>query len=451
MAACLFAAALAVLFWWGARRPNVLLIVVDTLRADRLGSYGNGRGLTPFLDELAAKGTVFRNAYATSSWTCPSVASLLTSRFPSQHHVTTFESGLHEDEVTLGEILRAAWYAPGAYVANERLLSSLGYAQGFRRWWVKESDQKVRGGELRERSVSWLRLPWPQPRLLYLHYMEPHAPYDPPEPQRSRWRCPMLDRVDVAAAQQKMYASRWMEMSRVEVECLESLYDGEVASLDAELRLLFGDLDRQGFLDHAVVVFTADHGEEFGEHGQMQHGKTLYNEVVHVPLLISGPGFAPGGVVDQAVSLVDVAPTILDLVGLPPEPKFEGRSLVELMNRGAADALAPPSPKEERPVLLELEATGSPADMRTHVEGLVQDEMKLLVRRNGVRELYDLGADPEETHPTRLLVAPKELRVLATELAELTADLRRRTGVRVRGAVLDSATREKLRALGYQF
>src|SRR5262245_28474399 len=140
-----------------ARPPNVLVIVIDTLRADRLGVYGNPRGLTPFLDELAGQGTVFVNAYATSSWTVPSVASLLTSRYSSQHHVTQIESRLADEEVTFAEALQPLRYLAGGFSANFRLLQRLGYAQGFHYW---RADRKLAGGpaasELRRQALQWL-------------------------------------------------------------------------------------------------------------------------------------------------------------------------------------------------------------------------------------------------------------------------------------------------------
>lgn len=454
--ACTLAVLCSSCHWTRGDRPNILLIVVDTLRADRLGCYGNPRALTPFLDELAAKGALFRHAYATSSWTCPSVASLFTSRFPTQHHVTSFQSALHENEVTLAETLRTAGWTSGAYVANLRLLSSLGYAQGFERWWV-DGSKEIRGPTLRRRSSVWLGQPSLQPRLLYLHYMEPHAPYDPPEPYRSRWQRAVAG-VDAAAANGKLRAMSGSELSREEADLLESLYDGEVATLDAELRALFAELEQSGFLDHAIIVVTADHGEEFHEHGSFTHGTTLYNEVVHVPLLVVASGLQPGSLIDENVSLVDVAPTILELAGLPPEPRHEGRSLVPLMRPKGA---APPEPAQARsrlrarpkarPVLLELESVGAGWDPRAHSKGIVLGGLKLLTPTIGVPIVYHLGADPGEIRPNAVRFFGSRRRQLERVLMSLTADLRQRQGIMVKGDEIDEATREKLRALGYQF
>jgi len=189
--AALLLLSLAGLSCRGGRPPNVLVIVVDTLRADRLGVYGNTRGLTPFLDELADRGTVFANARSTSSWTIPSVASLMTSRYSPQHHVIGFGSRLAEAELTFAEAMQPLHYVAAGFSANFQLLQRSGYAQGFQYW---RADAKRPGGlsaaELRGQALHWLDGAWQAgslpPLLLYFQFMEPHGPYDPPEPFRSR-------------------------------------------------------------------------------------------------------------------------------------------------------------------------------------------------------------------------------------------------------------------------
>ncbi len=286
--------------------PNVLFIVVDTLRADRLGVYGNRRGLTPFLDRLAERGVVFENAYAASSWTCPSVASLFTSRYPAQHHVTGFGSRLGEQEVTFAERLASSGYVAGGFSANYRVLERLGYAQGFHQW---RSDAKqasgLQGDELRRQALGWLDTVWdagsPRPVLLYLQYMEPHSPYDPPEPFLSRYLRdddgrPIEANVDMNVFRFRVNSGK--KVSNEELLPLRRLYDGEVAAADAQIRLLFAELEHRAFLDNAIVIVTADHGEEFGDHGRLEHGRTLYNETVRVPLIVVAPG-APRGVASR--------------------------------------------------------------------------------------------------------------------------------------------------------
>lgn len=432
--------------------PNVLLIVIDTLRADRLGVYGNPRGLTPFMNELAARGTVFRNAYAPTSWTCPSVASLLTSRYAAQHHVWNFESVLAEEEVSLAEVLGQARYSVAGFTANFRLTQEQGYAQGFQTWGWRAGGQggKLRGGQLRSWVSTWLASHWRAPAMLYVQYMEPHAPYEPPEPYRGHFQRGAGGPAEAESANRKLV--QWDDLSSGEMALLESLYDGEVASVDAELRLLFHELEAAGFLDNAVIVITADHGEEFEEHGLTGHGRQLYNETVRVPLILSAPGYPGGRVVDENVSLIDIAPTLLQLASVPREPRFEGRSLVPLLGQRFVPWWlgAPFETKEEPPdVLLELPEIGGDYDLRRHTEGLIRRSTKLLIANGGEQHVYDLATDPNET-------APDSPALNETKLI-LTAALERSKAARARGAnaaaqrhPLDEATKEKLRALGYR-
>lgn len=454
--------ALAGLSCGGGRPPDVLVIVVDTLRADRLGVYGNQRGLTPFLDELAARGTVFVNARAVSSWTLPSVASLMTSRYSAQHHVIGFGSRLADDEITFAEAMQSRHYVAAGFSANFQVRQQRGFAQGFQYW---RADSKPPGGlsaaELRGQALDWLdgvaQADSRHPVLLYFQFMEPHSPYDPPEPFRSRSLGGERPEVLEAALGRKVLAQGAAALRHEDFRGRELLYDGEVATVDAEIRTLFADLQRRGRLDHAVVIITADHGEEFFEHAGTEHGKALFEESVRVPLILIAPGYQGGVRVDDNVSLVDVAPTLLELLGLPPEPRFEGRSLVPLLQSASlASRLAAwlGRPRQTPPaadVVLELHPkTGDTMDNRLHVMGIVRDSGKLLVERNGARRAFDLAADPDEQQP--------DLPALAASAASLGAALddANRTLARRAGGVsprepLDDATKESLRALGYEF
>jgi arylsulfatase A-like enzyme len=454
--------------------PNVVLVVIDTLRADKLGTYGNERGLTPFLDALAARGTVFEHAYAASSWTVPSMASLFTSRYPTQHRVVTFAQRIGDDEVTIGERLHQAGWLAGGYAANPNLQGRFGYAQGFADWHADApQDGEVDGDTLRAQALAWLdrAAPWRQgtPVLLYVHYMEPHAPYEPREPFRSRFAVDdaghVLDpaaavsqmiaratggatqidpdrRVDLGAAAANLLLAG-TPLTRAHALPLERLYDAEVASADDQVRQLFDELDRRGVLDGALVVVTADHGEEFFEHGRGSHGITLYEESVRVPLIVVGPGVPAGRRVSQNVSLVDVAPTLLALLGLEAEPRFEGRSLVPTLAGAIPGRGAGPD------IVLQLErSVPENLDHRAHVRGLVRAGEKLLVDRHDAGELYDLDADPGETR--------RDPPALSAEGAPLAAALARHEESLATRAVasaaiepLDERLKQQLHALGY--
>ncbi len=436
-----------------ARPTDVVLIVVDTLRADRLGRYGDTKGLTPVLDALADRGTRFARAYATSSWTMPSVASLMTARLPSQHLVRDFDSRLPDSEVTLAERLADAGFTNGGFTANWRLSTALGYGQGFHNWQGFLSSEgspiKARGDVVRTAALRWFDAgpadgatppggDATRPRLLYLQFMEPHVPLEPPAALRARF-APSVG-VEQAArlnAWARSLALDQKPLSAEEVAQLGALYNGEVAAIDAELGLLLEALEQRGVLHEALVIVTADHGEELLEHGTFGHGSNLFNESVRVPLIMAGPGVPAGRVVNQNVSLIDVAPTVLDLLGLPPEGRFEGRSLLPLLRD---EALTPAAD-----VVLQLPRKTLDWDLRLHKDGLVRGTDKLLVGPEGVGELFDLAADPGEQRPQ----APPAGATLQAALEAANAALALRQQPQEEKAQIDEATKEKLRALGY--
>jgi len=433
--------------WKAAKAPNILIIVADTLRADRLACYGGRPEITPFLNELCARGSVFANAYSNSSWTSPSVASLFTSRLPSQHAVANFASHLAAGEVTLAETLGAHGYGALGLTANFLVAAGLGYDQGFERWQAfatRPSDDaaKPRGSVIRTAILEWLdRDESARPHAIYAQYMEPHAPYQAPEPYSTRLGGPLSSSEAARAVNRRMLTNDFKDIRAEEVALLRSLYDAEVAALDDELRQLFAALRERGFLDNAVVVITADHGEEFREHGFMGHGLNLYNETIHVPLIFLLPGTATGRRITARVSLIDVAPTLLELAGLPPEARFTGRSLVPLL-RGQAEG-------EEPAVLAELLPKGTAYDFRHHSRAFLSGDLKLLTAGNtGREEFFDLADDPSEEHPNPPSAAAR-VDVMRDRLATIVTTLKPDT--ESAKAVVDEATREKMRALGYAF
>jgi len=317
--------------------PNVVFIVIDTLRADRLGAYGNERGLTPFLDSMAERGFVFRNAYAQSSWTKPSIASILTSRFPVQHGVQSWKAVLPSDEITLPEILQSIGYATAAFQANILVNAGQGFGQGFAEYHLyplKGGRQKglveqfhERAGTLNRDALAWLVRQKPQvPLFVYLQYMEPHLPWAPPDA--------ILDRVvgdrprpDVRRLNAQFLVARRDPLSPETWDAVRDAYDAEVMALDRDLEALFAELEKSGFLEHCIVVITSDHGEELGEHGLAGHGISLFNEEIRVPLIVVPPWRQTRVDVDDIASLIDVAPTVLALVGVPAPDAFEGKIL----------------------------------------------------------------------------------------------------------------------------
>lgn len=446
--------------------PDILLIVVDTLRVDRLGAYGNERGLTPFLDSLAERSYVFENAFAQSSWTSPSVASLLTSRFQSQHGVLHFQSVLADAEVTLPELLKQRGYATAGFSANWLIASEWGFSQGYDEYLVPGAPPTpVRAAELNRSALDWLETLPRDPRspaFLYLHYMEPHGPYEPeefaldrvfegsPHPGTAAWnriRSRERLRLNMLKDRNKGEAIR----DRRALSSFQSLYDAEIVSVDHALGALLSELEQRGFLQNALVVFTADHGEEFQDHGSFGHSQSLYDELIHVPLLVHVPGQSTRIDVEPVVSLIDLAPTILEWLGDEPAASFEGRSLGPLMRRagggwpGVARRVGPEDDAGERFAVSEL-VKGLGKRVTPHQRAIVTDSAKLIAGVHGEREFYDRAGDPGESDPAGL--ADRERRQLEHALDSFASDVARRAGLH-QTRPLDATTREHLRALGY--
>jgi arylsulfatase A-like enzyme len=429
----------------------VLLIVIDTLRADRVGAYGNPRGLTPVLDALAARGAVFRRAYAPSSWTNPSVASLMTSRFPSQHGILTVGSLLAESEITLAEALQERGWVGAGFSANPMLPADHGFGQGFTHYhayWGTGDPSRPQGANERADRVNADVLRWlderarakdTRPVFLYLQLMEPHTPYEPPEPLLARL-LEGRERPDLATVNRLATYGHLEEIEPAMLRAIQDVYDTEVAAVDAAIGRLLTALEGRGLLADSVVVVTADHGEEFKDHGLMGHDFTLYEEVIRVPLIVVSPRTRAPAVRQEVVGLVDVAPTLLELVGAAPPATFEGRSFAPLLAGRPADG------GRWRTAYSELLKPPDARRLTPHERALVLDHQKLIAGVAGERELYALDQDPGETRPARFTEAER------ARLEQALADARTRAQENASSHVarqLDERTRERMRALGY--
>ncbi len=396
-----FARALPALFALAAacgpaqpERPNVLLVIVDTLRADKLGCYGNERGLTPNIDRLAAEGAVFESASSHAPWTLPATASLLTSLYPRQHgaggslpRFTRLGRGID----TLPAVFRRAGYATASIVNVAFLGPDFGLTRGFEHVDVKsfESNRRVRRAErTTDAALGWLdQRDAARPFFLLVHYFDPHAVYDPPQPFRRRFAAAAdREREDfVFGTREHMIALRAGRLAlRADVIArAEALYDAEIAYTDSHVGRLLEGLDARDLGSSTAVVFTSDHGEEFLEHDGFEHGHTLYSELCHVPLIVRARG-APAARVPQGVGHVDVAPTLTELSGLPTPDTWVGSSLLPLL----ADPAAP-----GRAVVAHGNFWGPP------LTSWRQGGEKLILRAevpDGAPELYAWRADPAE-------------------------------------------------------
>ncbi|MBY0276211.1 sulfatase-like hydrolase/transferase [Candidatus Binatia bacterium] len=424
----------------GGARPNVVLISIDTLRADHLGTYGYARPTSPNLDALAGRGVAFEQATSPSSWTLPAHASLLSGVSPYRHGAISEATRIRDDVPLLAELLRAGGYHTAAFVNAPFVSRDYGFARGFasfdQRFEERRRDVAARHETIRG-AVDGLAPPF----FLFLHFMDVHTPYRPPKEfnvfardRRSSQVLKDLGEGGVLALQRAAREGR-LEMSPEERDRLVDLYDGEILALDAYLGTLIGAIEAR-FPD-TVVIVTADHGEEFLEHGGFGHGDTLYQEVLHVPLLVTGPGVAHGARVPTVVALVDVVPTILDLTGVAAPPGLDGRSLLpELTGRARVDAAA--GTDADRAVALHTashDGTLSLRGVRVAQRKLLHDD------RRGTSALYDLAVDP---HEHRAGVPGATDAALVSALARL--------GVVVQAGAApapDAKTVESLKALGY--
>ncbi len=372
-----------------APRPNVLIISLDTTRPDHLGLYGYHRETSPALDAFAAQGVVFDRAYAPSPSTVPSHATLFTGLLPSQHRTVSYREELVDRAATLSEHFKAVGYRTFAVSSSVRFPPESGFHQGFDHWLQLEDLPKNERSE----AVSDAALERMAPSSLadsvdrapffgFLHYFGPHEPYAPPEPFRSRWH-PGLDFPRPEATSEYLQAHSRPE-HQVPAEILEylvALYDGEILFLDQQLDRLFHGLESFGLAENTLVVVASDHGDGFRENGRLSHNGDLNEELLRIPLIFRWPSRLAPGRSDLGVGLVDVLPTLLDLLDLPGAARTAGRSFAHVLLRRPAVA--------EDPGLV-IGQLGARWSISAETD---QGRFRLERRENGSERLYDLDED----------------------------------------------------------
>ncbi|HTG32018.1 MAG TPA: sulfatase [Thermoanaerobaculia bacterium] len=418
------------------RPPNVIIYLVDALRADHLGCYGYSRPVSPRIDAFAREAVLFRHTVAQSSWTRPSTTTILTGLYPRTHKVNNMRHKLSEQALTLAEMLRAKGYRTAGFVTNYNVSARHGLGQGFETYKLLPYEHGT-AADVNAEAAGWLENGWTKdtPFFLYLHTLEPHAPYNPAPAFRQRFAPEVHD-----AILSKMEIFRLLERRKVvpTPEMLRSfldLYDAEIATNDAAFGDLIDLLVRRGLWENTVIVFISDHGEEFLEHGSWQHGSTLHNELLNVPLIVRAPGTGPRAVQRQ-VQQVDVVPTVLDLLGLPVPPVVEGHSLVSWMIGGALDS----EPEAAAYSWLSLDGSRLAA-VTTPAWRLIDDR-----GNHSRRYLYDRRTDPGEH---RNVADQRKVRQ-GYLWSRLRAEERPRKGALQAGEVtMDAELRKQLQALGY--
>ena len=386
----------------GEVKKNVILIITDTVRADRLGCYGNTEGITPGIDRFARDGVLFENCYSQAPWTLPAVASILTSAYPDRHGAGGPEgrfTRLRGDIPTVAEVFAGAGYATGA-VTNVRFLSeTFGLNRGFGSVDVYKTKNVYRHARRAMRTsfaaLRWIQRHKAKPFFLLVHYYDPHLIYAPPSAFRRRF----AEVQDRSTGNYIFGTGTDILNMRTSGTCpdrktigrLKKLYNGEVAYTDSAVGWLLERISDVGLGGKTVIALMSDHGEEFLDHGGFEHSHTLYDELLKVPLIIRTPGMLekqaehrPGtaGIrVGPDVRSIDVAPTLCGLVGISAAKGFVGESLVSLEGRGGAD----------RPVLSQETMWG------VNKNALRRDGFKIIVKSSPAKyELYDIKKDPGE-------------------------------------------------------
>jgi len=420
------------------RRPSFIIVDVDTLRADRLGCYGNPRATSPRLDRLAGESLRFAWAFSQAPTTPPSQTSIFTGLYPSSHGVETRKDRLPEAVSTLASVLDGEGYATAAFVDGGYMSRGFGLARGYDVYDDDPGGLAVNG----PRAIDWLRRNASDDFLLVVHTYDVHTPYDPPEPYRSLF----LGELDApptpgfeptAAVLEEVRRSRWEKPEPIvlpesDVAYSLALYDAGVRYVDDWLGGLLDELARLGIDERTAVVVLSDHGEEFQEHGSVLHDK-LYATVNRIPLVLRPPGGGTGRVVDEVVQAIDVMPTLLEMAGAAVPPAVQGRSLAPYLAGGTLPA---------RPAVSESVFYGGQRAVTA------EDHRLLYWIRHRRSELYAFRQDPLEQ------------RDLSPELPEVGSELSRELRLwkqRVDAAPPPAAgassippeVEKQLRALGY--
>jgi arylsulfatase A-like enzyme len=388
---------------------NFLLITVDTLRADHLGCYGYERDTSSHIDSLAREGIRFEEAFSPTSWTLPAVASLMTSMYPSVHGCIEVNRRLAESVVTLAEVLKGQGFGTAGFVSHTLVSQKYGFAQGFDVFDDTLASSvnphlELSSHQLTEKAIDWIAGRSQGRFFAWVHYFDPHFDYRPP-PSHDEFGSFDVDR-----------------------------YDGEVRFTDEQIGRLLAKVEELGLSEETLVIFTADHGEEFRDHGGIHHTRTLFDEIVRVPLIIKIPGYS-AGVIGRPVQLMDVMPTALEALNLPVPPDLGARSVVPLI-RGENMG--------ERSIFGETSRDASLRSVRSGPWKLIWNMSRKTLR------LYNTALDRKE-RANMVLLKPALARELKARLNEwmIWGDSQRRWRAACEPVELDEDTFVRLKMLGY--
>ena len=318
------------------KTQDILLYVIDTLRADHVGCYGYARNTTPYIDAFAAEHTLYSNAYAASSWTKPSGASILTGLLPKNHRTDSRDAKLPEELITLAEILKERGYYTAAFITNGSLADYFGFAQGFDKFIYFPEDNSIRAVHTRASKVNeqvfrflqdYRKLEAQKPLFLLFWSTDPHNPYTPPDDVLGLFDIQQYESVDTHLKLLSDIRHEGLELSASQLEFVKARYDQEIFANDRAFGELQDKLKTLGLYRDMTIFLTADHGDEFFEHGGVGHALTLYNEQIRIPFIVKSPLIEPGSY-QHPVQITDIYPTILEILGIDEPYPLDGRSLL---------------------------------------------------------------------------------------------------------------------------
>jgi arylsulfatase A-like enzyme len=313
---------------------GIILISLDTLRADHLGTYGYGRNTSPHIDAFAKESVVFETAVVQSPWTLPSHMSIMTSLYPSSHGVVVRNNRLAEEHVTLAELLREKGYRTAAFADGAFMKGDYGFKQGFD---IYDGDNWIGIARILPKAKKWLEENKADPFFLFIHCYDIHDPYTPPPPYDTIFH-DFNYTGNFVPSTKNMQAAAWrgLEVNDEDVRHIKALYDGGIRYTDEKIGEFLSYLQEAGLKDNSLVIITSDHGEEFKEHGSFLHWKLYFRPNLHVPLIMHFPNYPMKEIrIKELVQSIDILPTILDSAHLPPHAKAQGRSLLPVIRRNS--------------------------------------------------------------------------------------------------------------------
>jgi len=448
------------------RRPNIIFVMIDTLRADAVGAYGNPRNNTPTIDRWATEGVLFERVITAAPWTQPSIASIFCSYYPTVHKVTSYRQAYNSSVLgmervavfgdqfeTLAELLSENGYATAGFVANPFMYREYGFAQGFDHFDTSFAENDTHGDVVNEAAFSWLDQRDPsRPFFLFLHYMDVHGPYNAsPElldpllewadgvSEKRRLTKIELDRLKHLRPIPRIYREDRDRHDRLKDyrEYWVARYEAGARQMDLYLAQLQARLESLGVWEDALLVVMSDHGEALCEIGIWEHGYSVHESEAQVPLILRWPEVLPADVrVAQPVRTIDLMPTLLDGLGLSAPDGIQGRSLIRLI---AGDA-----PDETPPQFIESVKLGK------EQKALYLDGWKLtVVPATDAVQLCDLGPDPDEQRDLSRTEPEKLKQLSRVLLRQLKENMRLAKGVQPATVELSREQRERLNALGY--